>query len=96
MSDVIINIAGSGFGYNLEREPHPFIRHRRMWFMRVDTLFACPLPSKIFSFYNIVTPLDFTAWLAVAASLVLVSLAGIAINQAYSQAVPGRTKGWSW
>lgn len=79
-SDVTPFVEGAEFVVSSDGEPHPNILTRRVRFMPIEFTFACPLPSKMSVFYNIITPLQLTVWLAVVATLVLASLAGRALG----------------
>ena len=94
-SDVVLRYLSDGIAYSRKRLPHPYLMPMRYMSTPWILGFACPLPSKISSFYNIVTPLSFVAWMSVIATLILVSLAGIVVNQIY-KSMPERTSKWMW
>ena len=94
-SDATIFTNGAGMGFNNPREAHPNILTKRLWFMPLTLDFACPLPSKMSTFYNLITPLDFFVWMVVMVTVIVVSFVAIIINQVY-KTLPGKPNKWSW
>ena len=95
ITDVRIYFSGSALAINKEMEPHPYIIKSRFFFLRSLFEFACPLPYRIPSFYNIVTPLSVEAWIFVGITILLVTAGFIVINQVYKK-VPGQRSTFKW
>ena len=94
-ADIALFISGSLFAINSFLEPHPFVRTFRFWAFKISLVFACPMPPKMPSFFNIVTPLRFETYVAILATFLLVCLVGIFINKVY-RTIPHRTNNWKW
>ena len=84
--DVDISVAANGFPINLETgHDHPFASANNYKQWKSGISIACPLPRKISSLYNIVTPMNLYAWIAVILSTVVMALAFVVQNQVYSK-----------
>ena len=94
-SDIMMMLEGSMRAINKEGEPHPYIMASRYWFMENYMAFACPLPQKIPSFYNIVTPLTVEAWIFASITVLLVTAGFLVINQVY-RLIPGQRIAFEW
>ena len=96
ISDVVLYHPSHGISYNKHPYiPHPFLAPIRYIHIQKTLAFGCPLASKVSSFYNIVTPLTLNVWIGVFATLILVSMVGVILNQVY-KTMPGMTIKWSW
>ena len=94
-SDVMMLLEGSQRLINHHKDPHPYITATRFWFMDNFFEFACPLPQRIPSFYNIVTPLSIEAWIFVCVTVLLVTSGFLVINQVY-RLIPGQKRAFKW
>ena len=94
-SDIVMHIIGSHWAINFDLEQHPYIMTSRFWFMKNFFEFACPLPQRIASFYNILTPFSAQAWVFVLTTYLLALIGFVIINQVY-KALHGHTSKWKW
>ena len=82
-SDIVLLVTGSQYAINSSGHPHPYLITKKYWFMVNFLEFTCPLPSKIPSFYNIMTPLGVEVWLAVLCSVLIVWVCFLVIDKLY-------------
>ena len=95
-ADIIMFLEGTQWAINLDNfDPHPYILTLRFWFLKSFFEFACPLPQRIASFYNVITPLSLQVWMLVTISVVLISFGFVVINQCY-KSLSSHSSKWKW
>ena len=96
-ADIDIYIIGDNIPINYETgEQHPFFAVSMYDNWKSGLSIACPLPQKVSSFHNIVTPLDLYSWIAVLVSTVVVSMGFIVDNWAYRRLSDVPCNSWKW
>ena len=94
-SDIVLFLDASHWAINDYDYPHPYAMTSRYWFLENFFEIACPLPQRIPSFYNIVTPLSEEAWVFVSITNLLVAVVFLIINQVY-KSFPEKRSVWKW
>ena len=87
-----------GYSYPISMETHenvPFMFWDWYTYWVDRKLVACPLPKRISSFYNIITPFSQWSWIFVSSSIVVTAGAFIFIDHVY-KSLPQISSGWKW
>lgn len=95
-SDVLIHLIGTQYAINRGQEPHPYLITTKLLFMENYFVYACPLPSRIASFYNILTPLTSITWMSIFIMLFSVSVGFVVVNQVYKLIPELGSNTWNW
>lgn len=95
-ADVAILINGNSYPYNYATlETIPFLSLAWYNYWTISLNFVCPLPKRLASFYNILTPLSPMSWCLVFITLLTTSGAFVVINRVYKKAASASSS-WNW
>ena len=88
ITDVVIFTMGSFYTINHGNgDLHPYLRGVRYMFRPTQQQYACPMPKKLPSLYNILTPLSYKSWIAVLVAYIAACAVSILIGQMYKRCI---------